>query len=337
MNTTNQLWPAGYAGVSRPSVSTAAFIAAGLLCAVAGCSAANFAVPQKDLTQPVIVIAYGDMRFTDPSNDSATDPKIRKWLVDKIAAERPAALLVSGDVPWHGDDLNDYAVFRTETESWRTAGLRVYPALGNHELNGDEVKDLDNWWSAFPELRPRRWYSVQLGDFIYILNADSNSPLTPGSDQDRWLRHELNSLPASVQFVFLTLHHPLVSDYQANGDASHNIRPNEAALAETLNRLQARSRAHFIVNAGHVHNYERFSQHGVTYLVSGGGGAKPLPIIRTRADLYQASGFPNYHYVKFVIRGSSAHAVMVRVEDPEGTSPVWREADTFEIGKGPRK
>ena len=28
--------------------------------------------------------------------------------------------------------------------------LRVYPALGNHELVGDTQKCLTNWWTAFP-------------------------------------------------------------------------------------------------------------------------------------------------------------------------------------------
>ncbi len=48
------------------------------------------------------IIAYGDMRFTDPANVKATNPKVRRWLVDKLASEHPDAVLLSGDVPWHG-------------------------------------------------------------------------------------------------------------------------------------------------------------------------------------------------------------------------------------------
>ena len=47
----------------------------------------------------------------------------------------------------------------------------------------------------------------------------------------------------------------------------------------------------------HIHNYERLVRDGVTYLVSGGGGAKPYEVERTPADLYQSRDFPNYHYV----------------------------------------
>ena len=143
--------------------------------------AADFEVKQTELNRLVTIVAYGDMRFTDPSNTSATNPKVRRWLVDKIAAENPDAILLSGDVPWHGADSNDYAVYSEETGIWRAKHLRIYPALGNHELNGRTQECLQNWWRAFPWLRDHRWYSVKFGDRIYILNVDSNSSLLPGS------------------------------------------------------------------------------------------------------------------------------------------------------------
>ena len=37
------------------------------------------------------IVAYGDMRFTDPSNKTDTNPRVRKWLVDRIAQEKPDA------------------------------------------------------------------------------------------------------------------------------------------------------------------------------------------------------------------------------------------------------
>jgi hypothetical protein len=45
-----------------------------------------------------------------------------------------------------------------------------------------EEQCLNNWWSAFPELRDKRYYLVQLGDSICLLNLDSNFPPAPGSD-----------------------------------------------------------------------------------------------------------------------------------------------------------
>lgn len=305
-----------------------------ILACVFACSFAVFAadleVNQARLQTPIKIVAYGDMRFTDPSNTSATNPKARRWLVNKVAEEHPAALLLSGDVPWHGADANDYTVFEAETKLWGAYDLRIYPALGNHELNGGDQEGLQNWWGAFPFLRGRRWYSVELGDSIYILNLDSNSSLLPGSSEQQWIERELNTLPDSIEFVFVNLHHPPVSDYQQNGDANHNARPNEIALATVLRRHQSGSHVQFVVTAGHVHNYERFFQDGVVYLVSGGGGAKPRPIIRTKEDLYQASEFPNYHYVKFVVNRDILAGTMIRLRDPNAAMPEWETKDEFE-------
>ena len=293
----------------------------------------DFVRGNGDLSRPLHIVVYGDTRFTDPKETSATNPKVRRWLVEKIAEEKPDAVLMSGDLPWHGGDANDYDEYRAETKSWRDARLFVYPALGNHEFAGlsSEQQCLENWWKAFPELRGRRWYSVQLGDDVYILNLDSNSSLLPGSEQRQWIRAQLEHLPASVRFVFINLHHPPVVDVQPHGDASHNGRPNEHALAEYLAQAPEKSRVRFVVAAGHVHNYERFYQDGIVYLVSGGGGAKPRPIVRTPADLYQDPAFPNYHYLKFVEGGDRLVATMIRVADPDGASPVWEEKDHFEI------
>src|SRR4051812_29202963 len=57
------------------------------------------------------VIVYGDQRFTDPKNINVTNPKVRRWLVQQIAQEKPDAILLNGDVPYSGDVVNDYEVY----------------------------------------------------------------------------------------------------------------------------------------------------------------------------------------------------------------------------------
>lgn len=294
---------------------------------------ADFRISEADLSHPLSIIAYGDMRFTDPLEVRATNPKVRRWLVNQIAAEKPDAVLLSGDVPWHGSQVGDYDEYRRETQIWRDAHLHIYPALGNHEFSGHaiEMECLENWWNAFPELQGRRWYSVQIGDSVYVLNLDSNSSLMAGSEQIGWIKAQLASLPSTVRFVFFNLHHPPVVDVQVNGDPSHNGRPNEQALADFLAAAPEKSRVRFIVAAGHIHNYERFLQDGIVYLVSGGGGADPRPIVRLPADLYHDSAFPNYHYVRFVLDGENMTGTMIRVADPDAAIPAWQEKDHFAI------
>src|SRR5579863_5290637 len=93
----------------------------------------TFRIEERDLRNPLTLIAYGDQRFTDPANTRQTNPRIRQWLVGQIAKERPDAVIMNGDVPLAGRVTNDYEVFQAETKVWRDLGMHVYPALGNHE------------------------------------------------------------------------------------------------------------------------------------------------------------------------------------------------------------
>ena len=127
----------------------------------------TFTVDQKDLPAKLTLIEYGDMRFTDPANIVDANPAARKLLVARIASEHPDALQLSGDIPLAGSRPADYAEYALETKAWRDEHIRVYAAMGNHEMSGrDKAADLENWWTAFPELRGMQ-----------------NGPLSPGAMQ----------------------------------------------------------------------------------------------------------------------------------------------------------
>ncbi len=281
--------------------------------------------------RPTTLIVYGDQRFTDPANVKVTNPVARRALVKKILDEHPDGILMNGDVPYSGDVVNDYHVFRDETEAWRSANLNVFPALGNHEFHGDAQVALEHWWDAFPSLRNRRWYSAQVGKSIYTISLDSDTSLLPGSDQRRWLDGQLADLPKSIKFVFLSLHHPPVADIQTKINVSHNPRPNEIALRDFFESVAPRLHAQIVVCAGHIHNYERFSRNGVIYFVSGGGGASPVPVERTPDDLYQNADFPNYHYIKFEFDGKGLHGTMIRFDESASPENQWQLRDQFDI------
>jgi 3',5'-cyclic AMP phosphodiesterase CpdA len=285
-------------------------------------------VPDAGLGNPVALVVYGDMRFTDPSETGAAAPGPRRALVAKVASEHPDALFLTGDVPWHGGDTADYREFDQETTLWREQHLRVYPVLGNHEFSGCKVADcLENWWQAFPEFRGRRWYSVALGTKLRAFALDSNSSLLPGSEQRQWLESQIDALPGEVRFVVITLHHPPVAD-----QGFLIVRSNERTLVRYLKTLAGRSSARFIVCSGHVHNYERFERNKVVYLVSGGGGAKPFAAFRGPADRYRDPAFPNFHYIRFELQGEHLTAEMVRLEDYNKSSPhLWGTKDHFEL------
>lgn len=291
----------------------------------------TFRIADDQLPDPLTLIAYGDQRFTDPANTRQTNPRIRRWLVNQIAKEHPAAVIMNGDVPLAGEVANDYVVFEAETKPWRDLHLRVFPTLGNHEFRGNPQQALENWWNAFPDMRNRRWYSAQLGSRIYLIALDTDTSLLPGSDQARWIEKQIAGLPDSVDFVIVTLHHPPVADIQQHIEVDHNPRPNEIALREFLSKVAPKCHASFLVSAGHTHNYERNVLEGVTYLVSGGGGAPPYFVERTPEDLYKSILFPNYHYVKLTVEKDHLHAAMYRVENPEAENLTVELKDRFDL------
>jgi acid phosphatase type 7 len=294
------------------------------------------AIADADLPDPLVFVAYGDMRFTNRGETHASSPLARQALVEKIAADKPAAIFINGDIPWHGI-ADDYAVFLDETKIWRDQHARVFPALGNHEFSACYgAACLDHWWTTFPELRGRRWYSVALGSKVLGVILDSDTSLLPGSEQRIWLEGQIATLAPSVRVVLCIMHHPPVADVQNAKMADHNPRDNETTLVNFLKAAAAKSTARFLVSAGHIHNYERFEQDGVMYVVSGGGGATPYPVERTPADLYQNPDFPNYHYVRFELHEQILKAQMIRLNDFGSAHPVqWQTRDRFEISLRP--
>ena len=256
--------------------------------------------------------------------------------MNRIAKERPSAVIMNGDVPLAGNVRNDYLVFQAETKGWRDLRILAFPALGNHEFIGDPQQALENWWRAFPEMRNRRWYSVQLGSRVYLLALDSDASLLPGSDQARWIEKQVNGLPPSIDFVIVTLHHPPVADVQEHIGVEDKPRPNEIALRDYVSTAARTSHANFLVSAGHIHNYERNVVAGVTYLVSGGGGAPPDFVERTPGDLYKSILFPNYHYVKLTIEKDRLHGAMYRIANPEAKNLTVELKDSFDLVAKPR-
>jgi hypothetical protein len=287
-----------------------------------------FTVPDPDPGKPLVFVVYGDMRFTDSAETVAAAPGARRSLVARIAEEHPDALFLNGDVPWHGGQINDYRIYQQETAVWQEQPIRVYPLLGNHEFEQCALAQcLENWWQAFPEFREHRWYAVALGTRVRVLALDSDASLHRGSPQRKWLESEVANLPAEVRFVIVALHHPPIAD-----EGFLMVRSNERSLGGYLKSIARHTSVRFLVCASHVHNYERFEQDGIVYLVSGGGGAKPLAIRRNARDQYRGPSFPNFHFLRFELQDEHLTAEMFRLVDYDAASPhTWAVMDRFDV------
>ncbi len=274
-------------------------------------------------------VAFGDTRFHDPSDTEAANAAARQALIAAIDRKHPAFVSIGGDIVYVGENVKDWEVWDGETKSWREHNIPVYPALGNHDLKGDRKIAMSNYFSRFPQLEESRFYSLRMNNCVMLV-LDSSLGETNGAQGD-WLRAKFDSLPVDVDFVFLVLHHPLYTSSSAEYQfgSGHSARGAEQSLAKMLETRQQHMRARIIVFSGHVHNYERHEHNGVTYFVTGGGGAHAYPVPRRTDDLYKDPGI-NYHYLFVEVRGNRVQVTMNKVEFV-GKREVWSEPDSVTV------
>jgi Icc-related predicted phosphoesterase len=274
-------------------------------------------------------VAFGDTRFHDPADTEAANAVVRQTLVKAIDEEKPAFVSIGGDIVYSGDNPKDWQVWDTETSPWRDHKIVVYPALGNHDLHGDQKTALGNYFARFPAIKQSRFYSVQIGNSLLLVLDSALDELT--GPQGDWLHGQIDHLPSNVNFVFFVFHHPPYtssSDEKTYG-GGHSAREKELGLAAFLEEKQKQVRARFVVFNGHVHNYERHEHNGITYFVTGGGGAHAYPINRKPADLYKDTGI-NYHYLLVALDKNQVRITMKKLEFKDG-KPVWTQPDEIVI------
>lgn len=312
------------------SVLLVAVILLGLSCCTKNSSAQT---PTTDLTLdlkvPFRFVAYGDTRFHDPRDTSAANPPVRRALVQAIAEANPAFICFTGDIVYNGHDATDWKVWDSETSIWREKKIPIYPALGNHDLRGNEGVALSNFFQRFPDLNKSRYYSVRAANvLILVLDSSSNEIAGP---QGVWLADKLDHAPADVNFVFVVDHHPPYTS-SSNGirfDTGHSSRAREQALAMALETRQAHALYRIVMFSGHVHNYERHEHGGVAYFVTGGGGAHAYPVQRAPNDPFQSKEI-NYHYLLVEDEGPQIKVTMNRLQ-LNGEKATWTTPDQVQI------
>ena len=293
-------------------------------------SAPTITFPQFAGAEAIRFVVYGDMRFAPPAVTSGTNPRIRRWIAEHIPSERPQVVLLTGDTPFTGASDADWANFASETESWRENRILALPTTGNHEGYGGLEKGIDNYLKSFPTIAGHRYYSALLGH-VEVIALDCTEGSGPATPQAQWFAAQLDRLPPQVQFLFVLYHIPWVADRQSQ--VFVNLPSKDALLLRgILETHLPRIHARVLVFNGHIHNYERFERNRVEYVVTGGGGAEPYPLLyRGHSDLYRDKGFPVYHYLVLDVSRRGLHAAMWKVKDPEAAELGVEEKDTFTI------
>lgn len=306
---------------------------------------------------PFRFIAYGDFRFAEHASYGwkvIADADARQEVMNQVAKESPAFLVVTGDFVFRGFHDDDWKYWHKAIQPLRDGGVPILPAIGNHELGPFPPKiwgglalreiahlaepiiasmGLANYFKEFPEIAKKPWYSARYAN-CYFLVLDSEADDARNPNQMQWLTAQFAAIPPDIDYIFVVLHRPPYTDLT---DPVHNPQPMQLELRAMLEERQKTTRARILVLAGHVHNYERFEHGGVEYIVSGGGGAAPptQPFPRSADDLYQ-NGKQDplnqalYHYGVFSVDHSKLSFHMMKLVR-NGKAVTFEEKDSFEL------
>jgi hypothetical protein len=237
--------------------------------------------------------------------DTRTGHAAHQSVVDKMLEVGPPPFyLHTGDFVDYGSDRSQWETF-LDIEHDLMQVSNLYPAIGNHEMNHR------NYFDALSP--PGRWYSFDRGDAHFVsLQVDGYGRYTPGQPQYEWLVNDLASTSKPWKFVFFH-----IPPYSSGGHGSDlNVRQALAPLFEQYGVT--------IVFNGHDHDYERSVANGVTYIVTGGGGAPLYSKGRDNpASVYFASV---HHFVQITLSGDTLYGVAI---EPDGT-----EFDPFTLVLG---
>jgi acid phosphatase type 7 len=293
---------------------------------------------------PLTLVAAGDIACRPELVETATACRQARTanLVESLV---PDAVAVLGDNQYeHGELANFMAVFEP---TWGRFRHITYPAVGNHEYEGDPERDeAPGYFSYFGPVAgdpAKGYYRWGLGGWtLFVLNsgainwtrATGGNPSLPddcwpvscaaGSEQEQWLRTELEALPDDA-CVIAYWHHPRFSSGFGGANQPH---PETGALFADLYQHGVE-----LLLTGHSHNYERFEPvtpdgipdpAGVTQFVVGTGGRNlhtdtgPQPtiseVLRTDAfGVLELTLEPGAYTARFVGEGG------VTVDQSSGT------------------
>lgn len=226
------------------------------------------------------VAVIGDFGEGTPSQTRIAR-QMAAWQPERVATVGDNVYPVGREADWkaHYDAIYDPKVL--PPSKWQ-------PALGNHDYYSG---DLRPYFKRFPQLQGRAYYDWAVGSAQFFV-VDSEQRTDPASAQYRWLEGALAASKAPLKIV--QLHRPIYS-------TSENLWAQR--MRGSLGPLFARHGVDLVLQ-GHEHGYERSKAiDGVTYVVTGGGGAQSTEKLGTLPDRSVVRSGA-YHWLQLALDGT---------------------------------
>lgn len=190
------------------------------------------------------------------------------------------------------------------------AGVTFHAAIGNHDDDGQLKYSHFNMggerYYTFKKSEKRLAGIAGAGVRLFALDSRSLDP-----PQLEWLRRELKDSGSAWKIVYM--HHPLYT----SGRYSSAARGFRTVLEPILVEGDVD-----VVLSGHEHFYERLvPQRGISYFISGGGGALRKGDIRRPSELLAAGYDDDCHFVMMELSGDELYF-----------QAIGRNGDTVDAG-----
>jgi hypothetical protein len=257
-------------------------------------------------------IALGDVRSL---------PDVWHKVSQRIHDDEHEALFIvgTGDYPADGSQYEQWIDQFFEPARDLLARVPFWPSIGNHERTRqyitapptEEQEERSHYFSLFELPGNEHWYRVDYR-YVTLLIIDSNSQMGPGYEQYEWLLDQLRS--PRRRFTVAAFHHaPLTSG--PHGRQLPDGTPREWPIDQSRRFLVPLFEMYGVdlVLNGHDHIYERSVKDGVTYVVTGGGGA-PLYEINSVENPYQQVAHSTNHYLAVDVAPSKMNLTAIDAE-----------------------
>lgn len=197
--------------------------------------------------------AYGDTR---------DNHDIHREIVAGVMSFQPALVLQTGDLVHHGGAADEWRIFDEITGEMRRR-IPYYPARGNHDVSSEGYYEQR---VTQPVLSGNKLYYSFEKENLHFVALDTQQDVGPASEEGRWLEADLAQARAAGKFIVPFFHKAIFSV------GPHAVESDVVALRPVLHSLFRRHGVRLVFE-GHDHIYYRTVRDGITYVVTGGGGA----------------------------------------------------------------
>ena len=264
-----------------------------------------------------------ELKIGREQNDTA-----RQLVLNRIAEENPAFLVILGDLVFQGDDKQHWERFDEVAGAVRQKNIPVFPLFGNHEYFGFHKKAFEHFFGRFPHLNRQLWYVVRFNSVAIVLLNSNFKNLSQDliNKQNEWYRARLSEYQNddAIKTVIVCCHHAPFTN--------STVVPDDAKVQEYFVAPFKRTPKAKLFMTGHCHSYERFVKHGKQYIVSGGGGGPRQKLLvsgkQRHKDQYNGGAIREFHFCKIVLEPGQLRVQMVKLD--EGLAS-WSVGDEFVV------